>query len=95
MRLKSRFDVERVTDDTVWIIDCDDGGMSVTNDAEAVVENLLARYGNRRIVYRDSMGRWDILMHDGVRFTGFAPNGGPPPSTSFLPSLTCRKDTTK
>jgi len=49
--------------------------MSVTNDAEAVVDFLHKSIGikNRIIYYRDTMNRVDILMHkDGV-FTNFAP----------------------
>lgn len=49
--------------------------MSVTNDAENVVRYLyeegVAR-GATPIVYRDTMGRWDGLAHDGHgHFTGF------------------------
>lgn len=62
------------------------GGLSVTNDAEGVVDDVLrqyhpnfpgtARYGARngvRIFYRDSCGNVDELLNDGDRFTGFAP----------------------
>jgi len=50
------------------------GARSVTNDAEAVVENLKDVYGGLkgwRILYRDSMGNWDELRHNGETFTGF------------------------
>lgn len=30
-------------------------------------------YPNRRIIYQDSMGNWDELLHEGGRFTAFAP----------------------
>lgn len=57
----------------VWIVDNDDG-RSVTNDAERVVAELVARFGNRRFFYRDTIGRWDELKHDGRAFVGFAPS---------------------
>lgn len=51
----------------------DKGCPSVTNDAEAVVKSVIERNSpDYRIVYRDSMGRWDELMHNGKQFTAFA-----------------------
>lgn len=59
------------------IRDLDRGGVSVTNDAEAVVEELVARGllpPGRRLRYFDSDGRLDeIVLRDG-RFVGFAPH---------------------
>jgi len=58
------------------------GAMSVTNDAEAVVEFLweqryLFESGSTRVVYRDSEGVWDELVwrvHQGrAKFVGFKP----------------------
>lgn len=56
----------------VWIEDLN-GALSVTNDAEAVCHDLQAGFPGYRIIYRDSMGLWDELVHDHGRFTGFAP----------------------
>lgn len=47
--------------------------LSVTNDAEAVVYELVNKYGDKRIIYKDSNGDWDELLHDGDQFTGYAP----------------------
>lgn len=70
---RADFIVDHVTEEIVFIIDEDDGGMSITNDAEAVCAFLHNRYPGRRIVYRDTMGQWDELGHkDGV-FTDFLP----------------------
>lgn len=55
---------------TIMIEDLD-GPLSVTNDAEAVVEKLLERYGDKRIFYYDTQGELSELTHDGERFTGF------------------------
>lgn len=61
----------------VWIIDLDqNGARSVTNDAENVCAELHSRYPNCRIIYRDTMGRWDELCHDSGRFTDYAPASG-------------------
>ena len=58
----------------VFITDnCRPGSMSVTNDAANVVQECLSRYGERRIVYRDSQGEWGELLHTGIQFRGFAP----------------------
>ena len=51
-------------------------GMTVTNDAEAVVAFLLehkALCEGRRLLYFDSEGNLDEILHDGEKFTGFAP----------------------
>ena len=72
MKLRSTYYVSRVTEGKVFIVD-EDVGMSVTNDAENVVLEVLTRYPNHRIIYRDTTGRWDELVHDNEKFTGFAP----------------------
>ena len=63
----------------VWIEDLDEGGASVTNDAERVVADL-AQQGvqpdAQPIVYRDSMGRWDRLATRSGRFSSFHAIGG-------------------
>lgn len=60
------------------------GKMSITNDAEAVVEHLLRRHPGKRIFYYDSDGYLDELAHDGVRFTGF--KAGPNSRGKGVPS---------
>jgi len=48
-------------------------GCSVTNNAEEVVEFVLDYYSTttKRIFYRDTMGNWDEMTHDGEKFVGF------------------------
>lgn len=74
-RITCDFNVVRVTHDFVFLTDEADktGGRSVTNAAEAVVAECLREYGKRRIIYRDTGGQWDELVHDGERFTTYAP----------------------
>lgn len=58
---------------SVGLVRDQDAGLSVTNDAENVVREILQRTPVDRIFYRDTEGQWDELVHDGQRFTGFAP----------------------
>lgn len=68
-----------VSSGVVWIVDQSvvpnqrNPFPSITNDAIAVVEHVLYHYPKRRIIYRDSMGRWDELCHDGLKFICFRP----------------------
>lgn len=64
------YSVRKVTDDIVYIVDNDDG-MSVTNMAEHVVFEVNKHYPNRRIVYKDTEGHWDELLHEHGVFKGF------------------------
>lgn len=82
---RSQYEVARLESQRVFIIDkCIPGALSVTNDAENVVSDVLKIFGELRIVYRDSQGSWDELLHDGVKFIGFAPYGDPlPPSLRY------------
>ena len=50
-----------------------DKHLSVTNDAEHVVEELAERLGARRLEYYDSTGRRDRLLVENGKFAGFAP----------------------
>jgi hypothetical protein len=70
---RAAYTAELDGDDVIVIIDHDDGSRSVTNDAENVVADIAARFDlrARRIVYRDSEGRWDGLVVECGRFAGF------------------------
>jgi hypothetical protein len=63
-------------DTTVYIADMNIG-MSITNDAEAVVAKLLPKIKGKRIVYKDTEGSWDELVHNGREFIGFARSEAP------------------
>ena len=62
--------------DKVFIVDCDEGACSVTNDAEGVVKYVNGLYPDKRIIYRDSDGRWDELGHVNGVFVDFLPYSG-------------------
>lgn len=82
MKLQSVYTVVQVQmpapgrDPVVWIVDdANDNpfAMSVTNDAEAVCAACHAQYPNHRIIYRDTEGKWDELVHEAGVFKRFAP----------------------
>lgn len=75
-KTRSVFQIDRVTPDAVYLIDLclAAESMSVTNDAEAVVENLYEEFGDKRFIYLDTMGNWDELVHVRGVFTGFKPH---------------------
>lgn len=51
--------------------------MSITNDAEAVVEWCVKNLaGWDRLIYRDTMGQWDEIVVKKQQFTGFRHIGG-------------------
>lgn len=71
---KARYNVVNNTADIIFIEDVGHTyTMSVTNDAGNVVYAIVNMYGDKRIVYKDSEGNWDELLHDGDQFTGFRP----------------------
>lgn len=73
------YEIVKVTGTVVSLIDLDIGSKSVTNDAEAVVQEVTKLHGDRRIAYRDSDGRWCELRHNGQDFVGFSPWAEPTP----------------
>lgn len=77
--MRAKYTVESQNNEILVIRDAGKGQMTVTNDAEAVVEDLeesgLLR--GRKLLYYDSDGRLDELKHKDGKFAGFAP--GPRP----------------
>lgn len=72
---RSNWRVEADTPEVLVIRDLGpwDRYLSVTNDAEAVVEALAGRLAGRDLEYYDSTGRRDRLLVEGGKFAGFAP----------------------
>lgn len=62
--MRSTWEIFRVTDDTVFLVDLDEGFTSVTNDAENVFAHIHKMYPDKRVVYRDSAGDWDEISMD-------------------------------
>jgi len=60
-----------IGDDDIFITDLNIGNRSVTNDAERVVNDLVSRYGNKHITYKDTDGQWSELVHDNGKFVSF------------------------
>jgi hypothetical protein len=56
----------------VFLMDCD-VGKSMTNDAEAVCRWAEEHYPGCRVLYRDTIGRVDEMVHERGTFCGFKP----------------------
>lgn len=57
----------KIESDKVFIIDLNlPGSKSVTNDAEKVYNEIQELFPGRRLIYRDSMNRWDEILSDKV-----------------------------
>src|SRR5699024_4495950 len=74
--VRAQFNLVSVSQALVILVDCDTG-VTITNDAEAVVAWLDAYIdggiGPRLVFYRDTAGRFDQLQVRGGRFGGFKP----------------------
>jgi len=73
---RAHYCIVQDTPDLLLIEDIGHDVMSVTNDAEAVVEELASRLGERRLEYYDSQGVRDQLLVVDGKFAGFAPAQG-------------------
>ena len=79
---KANYEILVVNDDIVIIKDVGpwDQFMTITNDAEGVVEDL-AQKGflsrPRRLMYYDSENQCDEIVHKDGKFVGFKPGGSP------------------
>lgn len=77
--MKARFNI--IYNDETYILIEDQceiyNSMSITNDAEGVVEYLIkdsiVDVSNKKIFYVDTEGRVDELEHNGQKFIGFKP----------------------
>jgi hypothetical protein len=60
----------RIQGNVIAITDPDDGGKSVTNDAENVIGDFVEKgfdLSKYRVIYRDTPGIWDeMLVEDGA-----------------------------
>jgi len=73
--IASQFVIENETSDYMYIIDTGIDARSVTNDAGNVLSHLSTNFnlGNRRLIYRDSTGQIDEIVHDNGIFIRFKP----------------------
>jgi hypothetical protein len=75
MKTVSEFEIIYQTSEYMYIVDIGLVCKSVTNDAENVLK-FLTKYhqlGSRRLIYRDSEGQIDEILHDNGKFMRFAP----------------------
>ena len=76
MTKPARYSVQNVTSVCVILkddFDPADPTLSVTNDAERVVEEVYKSYPGKRIFYYDTEGDIAELVHDKGKFTRFVP----------------------
>lgn len=78
MNRRSHYDIVKVLPDKVYLVDRD-GAISVTNDAERVCAEVNAEHPGVRIIYCDTDGNWDELLHVAGAFQAFAPARGDRP----------------
>jgi hypothetical protein len=57
------FEIVRVEEDRIFIIDLDLGNKSVTNDTEWVYNVLTKNFPNKRIIYRNSVRDWNEIAY--------------------------------
>ncbi len=71
--MRSEAIFETIRGDCLFIRDANNGKMSITNDAEAVVMMLHSQSlsEGRRIIYKDTDGTWGELLRDKANFIGF------------------------
>ena len=63
IRIRCDYEIVGTEDGIIFLRDLNFGRMSVTNDAEAVVEHIKFQYGrDARIVYQDSEGDWAEII---------------------------------
>lgn len=66
------FVIEDITEDEFIIRDIGHHyTVSVTNDADSVVEKLAPLLNGRRLLYIDSTGQKDEILYEGSTFLGF------------------------
>ena len=68
--MHNQYIIDRVENGTVFLIDSDIG-KSITNNAENVVREIHKFYPNHKIIYRDTDGHWDELLHHNGVFIDF------------------------
>lgn len=63
--MRTKYDIIYEDQHVIALVQTDPTVMSITNDAEAVIADLLDRgkLHQRRVIYKDTEGRWDELVH--------------------------------
>ena len=72
-KLRANYTYE-IYGNVIAIIDPDDGGRSVTNDAENVIADFIAKgfdMSNYHVIYKDTRGVWDEMLVKNGEFADF------------------------
>ncbi len=76
IKTRAQFKVVNMQDNVVFLENTNSGAMSITNDAENVIQYIRSLYGtNSRVVYKDTDGEWWEItfgtaadIFDGLKF---------------------------
>lgn len=73
--MESKFIIKNQTPEFMYIIDTGEEEKSVTNDVQEVLFYLTKNLnlGNRRLIYCDSLGQNDEIIHNKEKFIEFKP----------------------
>jgi hypothetical protein len=85
MNYRSDYEIVRVEEDKIFIVDLDLGNKSVTNDAEYVFSELSKHFPGKRIIYRDTLGCWDEICEERGGQAGLLERCGFAPYTGNIP----------
>lgn len=74
-KVRCEYEIHQITNEYIYLEDCDNGGRSVTHDARALIEHLAEHIdlAHRRVFYLATDGRIDELWHEDGKFKGYAP----------------------
>lgn len=65
---RADFSIVKIESDKIFIVDLDCGNRSITNDAENVYADIKKIFPDHRLIYRDTMGRWDEIVQTPIDF---------------------------
>ena len=68
---KSYYNINKVTDDKVFITDDGVDVVSVIDDAECVVKEIITIYPGKRIICRDNKNQWNEMVYHNDKFVKF------------------------
>jgi hypothetical protein len=71
-KVRCSFGVGADTDTKTFLIDLD-SGVTITNDAENLCEFMHYAHPGKRVIYRDTDGLWNELVHVDGKFSNYAP----------------------
>lgn len=62
MKKRSDYEIIKIEEDRIFIVDLDLGNISVTNDAEKVYFEITKHFPGKRLIYKDTIENWDEII---------------------------------